>query len=218
MQQPLICDDCRQQFTAIVAPFCQCCGEPFDARAQSDLLCADCRQQAPPFAAARSAAIYHGSMRRAVQRLKYELIPALATPLGEYLAEHCELPFHADCLCPVPLHTHRQKMRGFNQSLLLAEKLSLHWSLPLQADILGRTVDIPAQMRLTRSQRAKNIRGAFKVKGTVAGMSIVLVDDVYTTGATLRECSRVLKKAGAAQVQAVTLARAMPEFSFGKPE
>lgn len=134
------------------------------------------------------------------------------------MAAHCELPYSADCLCPVPLHTRRQARRGFNQSLLLAEKLSEYWSLPLQADLLLRTVDIPAQMRLTRSQRAKNIRGAFKVNNTVAGMSIVLIDDVYTTGATLRECSRVLKKAGAAQIQVITLARAMPEISFGQPE
>ena len=212
LQTPVLCEACLQQFVAITEPWCEVCGEPFDPLAKSDALCRHCREEAPAFDAARSAGIYGGALRQAVHQLKYALTPSLAAPLGDYFARRiAAFPFAVDVLCPAPLHPQRERMRGFNQSQLLAARAGSHWGIPLDNALLERTVNSTPQMLLPREERRKNIRGAFHVCGEVRGASVAVLDDVYTTGATLRECARVLKKAGAARVLVLTLARVLPE-------
>lgn len=173
--------------------------------------CADCQSEAPPFDAARAAGVYGGTLRTAIHVYKYELVVALAKPLASFLTQHLELPFPLDCLCPVPLHPTRERMRGFNQSLLLATSVSAQWGIPHEPHLLTRQQNTLPQMKLPRDERRANVRGAFAVGGEVRGRSIGLLDDVYTTGSTLAECSRMLKRAGAERVMVITLARALPE-------
>ncbi|MHB9024786.1 MAG: double zinc ribbon domain-containing protein [Armatimonadota bacterium] len=208
LQEPLICASCLAQFQRIEAPYCRLCGIPFDPLAQSPDICADCRESPPPFDAARSAGSYAGALRQAIHQFKYDGVRALAGVLGDYLAD-VERPFPVDCLCPVPLHPARERMRGYNQSLLLAEELSQHWEAPVQADLLARTRNTPPQMQLADDERKGNVRGAFHAGEGAAGQAVALVDDVFTTGSTLRECSQALKRAGARQVLVVTVGRTL---------
>jgi ComF family protein len=211
LQEPVICDTCAAQLLPIPTPICQQCGIPLDPRAKTLGHCAECQSEAPPFDAARAAGVYGGVLRRAIHVYKYELVVSLARPLADFLTAHLERPFPLDCLCPVPLHPARERMRGFNQSCRLAEEVSKRWDIPVEPRLLARVQNTRPQMQLPRDERRANVRGAFTVNGEVRGRSIGLVDDVYTTGSTLRECSRMLKHAGAARVLVITLARALPD-------
>ena len=212
LQEPVVCARCLQQFAAITEPYCRQCGLPLDPLAKTSGHCAACNDEPPLFDAARSAGLYDGALRRAIHVFKYELVRALATPLAEFLATRVTLPFPVDCLCPVPLHPARERMRGFNQSLLLAEQLGLRWQVPVESQLLTRTLNTLPQMSLPHDQRRLNIRDAFMSAGPVRGRSICLVDDVFTTGSTLRECTRVLRRADAGRILVVTLARATRQF------
>ncbi len=207
LQEPIICDGCRGKFHAIGAPFCACCGIPFDPLAQSMATCAACREHPPTFDAARSAGKYADELRRAIHLFKYDGVRALATPLAAFIADTITLPLAIDCLCPVPLHPARERMRGYNQSGLLAEELGQQWNLPVEPALLSRILNTTPQMQLPADERKRNMRGAFTAAPATQGRSIGLVDDVYTTGSTLLECSRVLKHAGARCVLVITIAR-----------
>lgn len=209
LQEPTICDHCRGKFHAIAAPFCTRCGLPFDPLAQSMPECADCRTHPPPFDAARAAGRYADELRRAIHVFKYDGVRALAVPLAAFLAETITLPIEIDCLCPVPLHPARERMRGYNQSALLADELAAHWRLPVEPALLARIVNTTPQMQLPADERRRNMRGAFAAPPAAQGRDIGLVDDVYTTGSTLFECSRVLKHAGARRVLVLTIARVL---------
>lgn len=207
LQEPVVCGSCLEAFTRITPPHCLQCGLPFDPLAQSATHCAECREDPPPFDAARAAGLYGEGLRLAIHQLKYGGVRALAAPLSALIAQVVTLPFGIDCLCPVPLHPKREAMRGYNQSLLLAEEVGVHWQLPVAADILTRIHNTPPQMQLPAAERRRNVKGAFAVAGTVRDRAIGLVDDVFTTGSTLRECSLALKRAGAARVLVITVAR-----------
>lgn len=207
LQEPVLCDACLAQFTPITEPYCAHCGLPLDPLARQADCCVQCRTSPPAFAAARAAAYYRGTLRRAVHLFKYAMTPSLATPLGKYMAAHLVQPFPVDCLCPVPLHPTRERMRGFNQSLLLAECLAAHWQVPIEHSVLQRTQDTTPQMLLPVEERRRNVKGAFAAEHALHGECVGLVDDVLTTGSTLHECSRVLLHAGAGQVVVFTLAR-----------
>ena len=183
---------------------------PFDPLAHATSHCADCRDEPPPFDAARAAGVYDDALQKAIHRFKYDGMRALARPLGEFAADSIELPFPIDVLCPVPLHPRREQMRGYNQAQLLAEILGARWQVPVEP-VLARIHNTLPQIDLTAEERRKNVRGAFAAEGTMRDRTIGLLDDVFTTGSTLCECSRVLKRAGAARVLVITVARALPE-------
>ena len=206
LQEPVICPRCREQFMVIGEPCCRQCGVPFDPLAKTTSHCAECREDPPPFDVARAAGVYRGALRRAIHLFKYDGIRAMAEPLGQLLAEQVALPFPIDCLCPVPLHPKRLAMRGFNQSRLLAKVAGTIWRLPVE-DLLTRTHNTPPQMSLPAEERRQNIRNAFTTAAPISGRAVGLVDDVFTTGSTLRECSRILKRAGAERVLVLTVAR-----------
>jgi ComF family protein len=153
-------------------------------------------------------------MADAIHRFKYQGASRLAKPLGTFLAEYKdpEFPFSDfELILSVPLHPRRLRQRGFNQSLLLARCVSRTHSISLDLTSLQRTLHTEPQTQLSGTERQKNIRGAFEVlrPERIAEKHILLIDDVFTTGATVQECSRVLLKAGAMGVDVLTLARAL---------
>ncbi len=188
--------------------------------------CGVCRADAPAFDGARSFGLYTGKLRQAVLRLKFGGDDRLGVRLGEGLAPTWEaLPlggeFGAPLIVPVPLHPSRRRERGFNQSELLAAGLvrALKRQSGGDAPLVVKTCmhrkrATPPQTGLSVAARRENLRGAFEVAKPeeVRGRAIVLVDDVMTTGATLSACARALKRAGAAKVMGLTLARATPQF------
>jgi ComF family protein len=154
---------------------------------------------------------YHDAIQTLIHMLKYKGYKALAMPLGQELARilpDCDLP-ERPVIIPVPLHRHRLRERGFNQSLLLATVLARRSGWPLLPDMLQRIRPTIPQARLTRAERSRNLAGAFAVTdaASITDRAVLLVDDVLTTGHTLNECARTLRAAGAAEVHVVTLVR-----------
>ena len=165
----------------------------------------------------RSAAEFSGAMRKALHALKYSSDRFLADELIRLAGPHWMLPnWEFDTLVPVPLGRERERTRGYNQSLLLAGALSRSMGIPVSADVLRRVRETQSQVGLSRVERKQNMEGAFRA-APMAGRRILLVDDVCTTGATLRSCAAALAEAGAAAVGALTLARA-PEPGAGREE
>ncbi len=177
--------------------------------------CAACAGQKTLLSKSRAAVLYDASAREVVHRYKYHGRRGLARPMGIMLADAYERllePAASDVVVPVPLHTRRLRQRGYNQAFLLAREWARHagGQAPEQAhDALVRIRWTRSQTGLSREERVENTRGAFVVvrPERITGKRVILVDDVYTTGATVEECARVLAKAGAKRVCALTVAR-----------
>jgi ComF family protein len=166
------------------------------------------------FTMARALAAFEGSLQVAIHRWKYEgkthLTPFFSEWMAEGLNRYWELT-SLDLLIPVPLHPQRLRERGFNQALLLTKELSHRTGIPYLKAILKKKKPTLPQVNLGGVEREKGLRGAFHVteKEELLGKSVLLVDDVYTTGATVNECSKVLVKGGAERVDILTLAHAI---------
>lgn len=206
-----LCATCRCAFRLVRPPVCQKCGKPLQG--QPDLLftCIPCRHRRLYFAAARAAGIYDGTLRDAIHALKFRSGRALAAPLGSLMAAcaaGARLPA-AQLVIPVPLHRRRLRERGYNQSELLAAEVSDRLGLPVRSDVLLRRQTTEAQSALTLEERRANVRGAFIAARALDGQTVLLVDDVLSTGFTASECARVLRQAGAGQVIVLTAAIAV---------
>jgi ComF family protein len=214
-----ICGDCLAAIERVTPPLCEVCGEPFDPLAQAAPRCADCRGRRHSFSLARSAAYYTGPLTEAIKRFKYDCQMVLWRPLGRLMAEALGNGASAvdadtvDVVCPVPLHPSRLRERGFNQSELLGEVIAGEFGKPIKL-LLERTRPTLPQVGLPAQSRAANVRDAFgpRFQEVIAGQRVLLVDDLFTTGATLAECARVLRRAGAADVRVLTLARPLPRW------
>jgi ComF family protein len=158
----------------------------------------------------RSVALFEGTVREAIHRLKYDYVRDLAVPLGEMLFRFWEqTPLGSDVIVPVPLHARRLKERGYNQATLLARQLGQATGIPVDDQVLRRNRYTSSQTGLTAQQRRRNVQAAFSCKGAgMAGKRVVLIDDVCTTGATLEACSEAMRDAHAQSVWALTVARA----------
>lgn len=206
--QPL-CPVCSQQVEALPATICGHCGRPQPA---PTALCANCRRAPGQIRLARAAALHTAPLREAIHALKYAQRPELAPYLGRYLVAAMQtppwthLPTPIDAVVPVPLHPSRYQERGYNQSELLAAVLCGQMGLALRPAWLERVRSTPPQVGLNAAERQQNVADAFVAHSAVAGRVLLFVDDVYTTGATLRECARAAISAGAAAVYALTLA------------
>jgi ComF family protein len=208
-----LCPSCWAQIRFIERPFCARLGTPFALDLGGDhLIAPEAFADPPAYGRARAVAVFDGPARRLVHRLKYADRLDLAPALGAWMARAGdELLSEADILVPIPLHRRRLIARRFNQSVLLARAVSARCGVPVVVDGLERVKATASQVGLSRTQRSLNLQGAFKVHpgemGLFLGRSIVLIDDVLTSGATLNAASRALLRAGAAQVDALVFAR-----------
>ncbi|HEX9022730.1 MAG TPA: ComF family protein [Geobacteraceae bacterium] len=209
-----LCAACLESCELIGSPLCKRCGAPFLTSGGDDHLCGDCITEPPSFASARAAALYTGQVKELIHRFKYNRRVQLCRPLGLLAAGQLRSfaeAAAADLLIPVPLHEKRLRHREFNQALLLAEILGRQWRLPVSRRNLRRVRWTEPQINLSATERIANVRGAFGVAepAPFRDKRIILVDDVYTTGSTVAECARVLLRAKVAEVQVVTIARAV---------
>jgi len=207
------CPDCTADVHSIASPLCPVCGQPFSSEVMEDHLCEDCLTNRPFYEAAWAPFRYEGAILKGIHRLKYGSKSFLADALGPLLARFAEERLDRSgpvLIMPVPLHPKRLRERGFNQSLLLARHVSRALDIDLDFLSLRRVRYTLPQTRLARKERLQNVRGAFQLRdqNAVRGKSVVLVDDVVTTGNTLNECARILKKGGAQKVFGLSLARA----------
>ena len=209
-----LCGACWTAVERIHAPVCDTCGLPFPTFvprvAVSAERCGPCAAAPPAFDWARAGGVYAGPLREAVQRLKFSRKPSLARPLAALVLEQwaARLPV-VDAVLPVPLARARERERGFNQAALLAERIARALGARLEPRWLARARDTAPQTDLDVAQRRANVRGAFVASSSVAGLDVVVVDDVLTTGATASECARALRAAGAGHVGVLTVARVL---------
>lgn len=220
-----VCEDCLGAMRPINVGVCSICGEGLVsghvfANEQTDPRCGLCQRTEPPFLKAAAYGSYDGGLRELIHLLKYEQVRPAANVLGRMLAEVIaglnqsfkDAPL---LVVPVPLHTRKLRQRGFNQAELIASaamKLKpAGEQLTIETGVLARLRETKSQIGLTRHQRRENMRGAFRVTNPalVEGREILLVDDVFTTGTTVSECARVLRRAGAAKVWVATVARTL---------
>jgi ComF family protein len=210
-----ICAACWPKLAWIDQPFCARCGVPFGADLSgtgADAICAACLAQRSPLATVRAALRYDDASRDLVLGFKHADRTHAAPHFGKWLARAgADALAGADLLVPVPLHWTRLVWRRFNQAALLAQALARESGVACVPDLLVRAKRTPIQGTLGRLQRQRNVRRAFSLRARhralAKGARVVLVDDVLTTGATLTECAHTLRRAGAAEVRAVTLAR-----------
>jgi ComF family protein len=208
----LVCDEHRKQIILVEDPMCDRCGLKMFAQATGELLCDECRSTTRHFDRAFSATLYNEAMTALVHRYKYGMRQYLARPFARWMIDFARRHINTidlDAIVPVPLHWRRFQYRGFNQAVALARPLSREFGLPVVKHVLRRRRHTVPQVELGPRERRQNIKDAFAVRppGRVAGQRLLLVDDVYTTGATINECARVLREAGAASVIAFTLTR-----------
>ncbi|MEW6263423.1 MAG: ComF family protein [Thermodesulfobacteriota bacterium] len=206
------CASCQAGIKPLPEARCRLCAQPFPAGTDSAHACGACLKSPPAFDRAVAAGLYEEALRAAIHHLKYRRRTELVRPLAGFMAGRLKPPFYppaADLILPVPLPARRLRARGFNQSQLLAATLFRPWQEKIKPEVLRRPVYTPPQMTLDRADRRGNVSGAFAVArpAQVEKKTVILVDDVFTTGATAGECARVLKKAGADQVLVLTLAR-----------
>lgn len=207
-----MCGPCWTRLRFITPPLCDCCGFPFARSEGEDALCADCLREPPPFAHARCALVYDDASRPLIldfkHRDRHEGNDAFAAWMRQAAGPLLD---DASVISPVPLHRWRLLRRRYNQSALLAGSLAKAADLRFVPDALIRVRHTPSQGGLSAPQRRLNLQGAIALnerrRQQLDGARVVLVDDVYTTGATVRACARALMRGGVASVVVLTLAR-----------
>jgi ComF family protein len=207
-----LCGRCWSGITFFAPPWCAGCGLPFPHPMGEGALCGACARERRSWDRARAVLRYDKSSRRLVLGLKHGDRTHLASAFGRWMHRTgTEVLADADLLVPVPLHWTRLFQRRYNQAALLAQAIRSSGGPPLAADWLVRRRRTPAQGHLGPAARERNVRGAFAIRPgrSFVGKRVVIIDDVLTTGATVEECARVLKRAGAASVSVLTLARAL---------
>lgn len=217
---PGLCAACWSRLSPIERPYCPRLGIPFVYDPGPGITSMEAMAHPPAFGRARAAVRYDDVARKLVLAFKYADRLDLAPMMGAWMARagH-ELLDGADALLPVPLHWRRLWSRRFNQAASLAGAISSHCGVPVWPDVLGRVRATPQQVGLSKTERADNVQGAFRVpenqKARVKGRRLVLIDDVLTSGATVDTCTRALLRAGAANVDVLVFARVVAPL--GRP-
>lgn len=204
-----LCPVCWQKLDFISRPYCERLGTPFGADLGYGLISPKAIADPPVFARARAVARYDATARHLVHRLKYSDRLDLVDAMGGLMARAgAELLAKADLLIPIPLHARRLWGRRFNQAGELAKAVARHSGVEVSHEALRRVKATRSQVGLSASERARNLTGAFKPLGpaAISGRRVVLIDDVLTTGSTLNAAARVLRRAGAAEVDALVFA------------
>ncbi|NCC52932.1 MAG: ComF family protein [Spartobacteria bacterium] len=211
---PFLCWECFQELLPVQPPFCSVCGQPVWGNIDASYICAACSAKTPGYDAAYGCLLYEGLAREMIVSLKYNaatwLVPDLAAILeAGFRARYGDIL--VDSVAFVPLYHRKLRERGYNQAELLARRLARSLDKDVVSRCLVRKRHTPSQTRLTAAQRATNVEGAFgfRWRRWLEGKRILLIDDVMTTGATVSECARVLKKGGAARVYVLTAARGL---------
>ncbi len=215
---PFFCRPCWEGIRPITGSTCSRCGIPgLHSRSESDAseltCCHTCYDSPPRYDKATALFRYEGVLAQAVQRMKYKSQTSLISPLANLLCENLQGIDHMDIVLPVPLHVTRLRKREFNQSLALAKRVAQTLHIPLSMDNLARTRKTPPQTTLEWKDRQRNVRDSFSVRRPhdFLEKKLLLVDDVLTTGATVNECARVLRAAGAESIQVLALARTIAD-------
>ena len=196
-----ICDGCRIKIQRVREPFCQKCGKPL---AEESVVCGDCQGKESSYEYGRSLFVYNSSMQKSIGKFKYHgrqeyakyYAEQMYLEYGEWMKEIC-----AQRLIPVPIHKNRFRKRGYNQAELIAKELARLSGIPVWKDFLVRSKDTLPQKELSNKERRENLFQAFQVKEQGLELNripkcVIIIDDIYTTGSTLEECSKVIKKAG----------------------
>lgn len=207
-----LCAACWRETAFLSRPYCDCCGLPFEFPVEEGALCGSCIADRPPYGRARALMKYGDGARKIILALKHadhlESVPVLARWMA---AAGADLLDEADVIIPVPLHRWRLFRRRYNQSALLARVLGRMAGKSVRTLVLKRIRATAPQQGLKRRQRHENVRAAFRVSDAaaaqIAGLKLLLIDDVFTTGATLEACTKELLRAGAARVDVLTIAR-----------
>lgn len=220
--RPAFCPSCLEQLIRVTPPTCRWCGVMLNPQGHGGELCADCAGAKHHYDAARCVGVHTGSLRRAVLNYKFNNCRRLEAPLAKLLFQRLQeeaeaphgLPLAAlEGVVPIPLHPSRRAWRGFDQAQRLCRKLGNLLDLPVVEGVLQRVKATLPQVQLTPTERRENMRGAFAVKGDAfAERTILLVDDVYTTGATADRAAEACRLAGAKAVYVLTISRPAPPW------
>lgn len=216
-REGFVCAACRGKPGAlqfIEPPFCGRCGLPFEGDITNDFECTNCRQLKLHFQYARAAVAARGLALEIIHRFKYRQARWFEPFLADLLIRQATPVLQQgqwDAIVPIPLHPLKYRERGFNQAECLARRLSKATGIPLETRLLKRVIPTRTQTRLTREERAINVAKAFVYKGKrpLEGRQVVLVDDVFTTGATSNACAKVLQRNGSANICVWTVARGL---------
>jgi ComF family protein len=207
-----LCEACADSMDRVSEPICVQCGLPVPGLAiQGSDTCGRCLADPPSYERARYAVYYQGRVRDALLRFKFAGALHVAAALSQILTEAYRRYFQSgdfDLIVPVPIHRSRLIHRGFNQVVVLAQELSRDTRIPLDRTSFKKTKDTPPQVGLTRPARVKNLRGSFGIprQDRIRGRKVLLVDDVATTGSTIAEAAKAIKRGGAARVDVLVLA------------
>lgn len=208
---PMFCPECLNRIELITGPLCSGCGRLFPKAAGGDHYCGLCLTGRHHFDRARAVAIYSEPFSQVIHRFKYQGKGYGLSSFRALLEGLPEPPISTppDLILPVPLHDRKLRRRGFNQAAILARAFFPKTRRLIRTDLLRREIDTAPQTSLSGKARRQNLKNAFAIweSEEIRGKNLVLVDDVFTTGTTVNECARVLKKAGASRVEVLTLAR-----------
>lgn len=212
--QGYVCCDCAQQVKFITRPFCERCGLPYEGDITTEFKCSNCSDTKLHFCWARSAVAAGGLILELIHRYKYQRALWFEPFLGELFVRVAAPELSRgkwDVIVPVPLHPAKQREREFNQAERLARHLARATGIPVNEKLLVRIVPTRTQTLLTRAERAANVRRAFRARPgrRLDGRRVVIVDDVFTTGATTNACAAALRAAGAGEICVWTLARGL---------
>ncbi len=208
----VICHQCWHQINQPSSPYCQICGRFMERRQGADI-CTDCQQTKWSFSLHRSCFRYEGLIKEIILLYKYGRFRILGRDLANlillFLVDN-SIWDGLEVVVPVPLQARRQKERGFNQAEVIARYIGKTKGLPIASRAIIKIKDTPPQASLEAKLRRENVKGAYKIgqKDKIRNKIVLLVDDVFTTGSTIEECSRILKEAGAREIRAITVAQA----------
>ncbi len=202
-----ICRECHGKMVFVCEPRCKKCGKPLNEIEKE--YCGDCVRSVHFYDYGLALYHYDENIKRAIYKFKYKNYRIYSEFFGQQLAKHFEAEIRKwkpDALIPVPIHSKRKRFRGYNQSKLLADEISKNLNLPVDDDLLIRTKHTIPQKELSHILRKKNIENAFKIERNIVKYKcVVIVDDIYTTGSTIDECSKILKGAGIEKVYFLAL-------------